>query len=37
VVRMVAAAPTRDPQAAAIAVMTVEFMDSGTVVNEDGT
>ena len=27
---MVAAAPIRDPQAAAIAVMMVGFMDSGT-------
>ena len=34
VVTMVAAAPTRDPQAAAIAVMMVEFMDSGTGVEE---
>src|SRR5512135_1009003 len=34
VVTMVAAAPTRDPQAAAIAVMMVESMDSGTGVEE---
>src|SRR5512135_3217591 len=34
VVTMVAAAPTRDPQAAAIAVMRVESMDSGTGVQE---
>jgi hypothetical protein len=31
---MVAAAPIRDPQTAAIAVMMVEFMDSGTGVKE---